>query len=180
MEDMQKREEVLKILEALEIPYELMEHPPVPTVEEALPYWNRIDATHCKNLFFRNHKGNRHYLVVLKHNYQLNIRDLEQRLRQGKISFASPERMDRYLGVNGGSVSVFGLINDREHHVHLFLDAELQSSHHISFHPNENTATVVISFGDFLRFLNWTGNSFEFLTLYDAVKAENGGDVQPS
>ena len=164
---MNQRERVIQILRQLEIPYEIHEHPPVPTVEDALPYWNKIDATHCKNLFFRNHKGNRHYLVILKHEYQLNIRDLEQRLRQGKISFASPVRMERYLGLSGGSVSVFGLINDQENHVHLFLDKELQSARKISFHPNENTATFVISYDSFLRFLDWTGNSYEFLTLYE-------------
>lgn len=164
---MTKREKVLQVLDNLGISYEIHEHPPVPTVEEALPYWNRIDATHCKNLFFRNHKGNRHYLVVLRHDRQLYIRDLEQRLKQGKISFASPHRMERYLGLSGGSVSVFGLMNDAENHVHLFLDAALQSAQKISFHPNENTATVVISFDAFLAFLDWSGNSYEFLQLYD-------------
>lgn len=166
MERTEKRDEVLRVLTDLGIPYELTEHPPVPTVEDALPYWNQIDATHCKNLFFRNHKGNRHYLVVFRHEQQLRIRDLEQRLKQGKISFASPARMERYLGLSGGSVSVFGLINDRENHVHLFLDARLQSAEKISFHPNENTATLVIAFPDFLKFLDWSGNSYEFITLY--------------
>jgi Ala-tRNA(Pro) deacylase len=164
---MNHRAQVLHALNQLEIPFELHEHPPVPTVEDALPYWKKIDATHCKNLFFRNHKGNRHYLVILRHDYQLNIRDLEQRLKQGKISFASPARMERYLGLSGGSVSVFGLMNDHENHVHLFLDKELQSAQKISFHPNENTATIVISFDSFLRFLEWTGNSYEFITLYE-------------
>jgi Ala-tRNA(Pro) deacylase len=167
MGGLEKRQEVLRVLEELDIDYEIVEHPPVPTVEDALPYWNMIDAIHCKNLFFRNHKGNRHYLVILKHLYQLNIRDLEKRLKQGKISFASPERMERYLGLGGGSVSVFGLIHDMENHVHVFLDAELQSAGKISFHPNENTSTLVISFASFLRFLEWTGNSYEFINLYD-------------
>jgi len=164
---MTKKEQVLQLLAELDISYDIYEHPPVPTVEEALPYWNKIDATHCKNLFFRNHKGNRHYLVILKHEQKLIIRDLEQRLKQGKISFASPRRMERYLGLSGGSVSLFGIINDSENHVHLFLDAELKSAKKISFHPNENTATIVISFESFLKFLDWSGNSYEFITLYD-------------
>lgn len=162
---MTKTEQVLQLLNELSIPFDIYEHPPVPTVEEAMIYWREIDATHCKNLFFRNHKGNRHYLVILEHKQQLVIRDLEQRLKQGKISFASPQRMERYLGLNGGSVSVFGLINDRENHVHVFLDAELQSAKRISFHPNENTATVVITFDSFIKFLDWSGNSYEFITL---------------
>lgn len=164
---MSKSEKVLQLLKELDINYELYEHPPVPTVEDALPYWNQIDATHCKNLFFRNHKGNKHYLVILKHNRKLNIRDLEQRLRQGKISFASPKRMERYLGLSGGSVSVFGLINDEANHVHLFLDDALESAEKISFHPNENNATVVVSYQSFIKFLQWSGNSYEFITLYD-------------
>lgn len=165
---MSKSEKVLQLLNELDIKYELYEHPPVPTVEDALPYWDKIDATHCKNLFFRNHKGNRHYLVILKHNRKLNIRDLEQRLKQGKISFASPQRMERYLGLSGGSVSVFGLINDEENHVHLFLDDGLRSADKISFHPNENNATVVISDQSFIKFLDWSKNPYEFITLYES------------
>jgi Ala-tRNA(Pro) deacylase len=164
---MEKRAAVINYLEEKGISFELFEHPPVPTVEEALPYWKDIDASHCKNLFFRNHKGNRHYLVILDYRRQLNIRDLEQRLKQGKISFASTRRMEKYLGLSAGSVSVFGIINDRENHVHLFIDQALQSSARISFHPNENNATLVISFASFLRFLESSGNSFEFITLYE-------------
>lgn len=164
---MKKRAEVISYLNDLNIPFELHEHPPVPTVEEALPYWKDIDSAHCKNLFFRNHKGNRHYLVILDHRRQLNIKDLEQKLKQGKISFASPKRMERYLGLSAGSVSVFGIINDHEDHVHLFIDEALQSASHISFHPNENNATLVISFASFLRFLKTSGNSYEFIALYE-------------
>jgi Ala-tRNA(Pro) deacylase len=164
---MNKRAEVLSYLNDRNIPYDLYEHPPVPTVEEALPYWKDIDSAHCKNLFFRNHKGNRHYLVILEHRRQLNIKDLEQKLKQGKISFASPKRMERYLGLSAGSVSAFGIINDHENHVHLFLDEALQSATRISFHPNENNATLVISFASFLRFLETSGNSYEFIALYE-------------
>lgn len=164
---MNKRAEVISYLNDLNIPFELHEHPPVPTVEEALPYWKDIDAAHCKNLFFRNHKGNRHYLVILEHRRQLNIKDLEQKLKQGKISFASPKRMERYLGLSAGSVSAFGIINDHENHIHLFLDEALQSATRISFHPNENNATLVISFASFLRFLETSGNSYEFIALYE-------------
>ena len=164
---MNKRAEVLSYLNDRNIPYDLYEHPPVPTVEEALPYWKDIDSAHCKNLFFRNHKGNRHYLVILDHRRQLNIKDLEQKLKQGKISFASPKRMERYLGLGAGSVSAFGIINDHENHVHLFIDEALKSSKRISFHPNENNATLVISFASFLRFLESSGNSYEFIALYE-------------
>ena len=154
------------ILEVLGIRFEYYEHPPAPTIELARLYWKDIEATHCKNLFFRNHKGNRHYLVVIEHSQELAIRDLEQRLRQGKLSFASGERMMRYLGLQPGSVSPFGLIHDHDRHVHIFLDKNLKNAEKISFHPCLNTASLVISCPDFERFLEHTGNTFEYLDLY--------------
>jgi Ala-tRNA(Pro) deacylase len=154
-----------KILEELNITFEYHEHPPVPTIEAAMKYWHLIDSTHCKNLFFRNHKGNRHYLVILEHSNRLAIHDLEQRLRQGKLSLGSDRRLMKYLGLTPGSVSPFGLINDSENHVHLFLDETLKTAEKLSFHPNINTASLIISFGDFIKFLKWSGNTWEFIDL---------------
>src|SRR5512142_3209776 len=99
-------------LNQLNIAFDYYEHPPTPTIEQAMVYWKDLEATHCKNLFFRNHKGNKHYLVILDHRQQLDIHDLEMRLKQGKISFASENRMQKYLGLTPGSVSPFGLIHD--------------------------------------------------------------------
>lgn len=166
---MQRKERVLNVLEELKIEYIICNHPSVSTVEEASKYWIDIESAHCKNLFFRNHKGNRHFLVLLDHKQNLDIKNLEQRLQQGKISFASDKRLNKYLGVKAGSVSPFGLMNDIENHVHVFIDDNLKKTERISFHPNDNTATVVISFKDFIRFLDWTKNKYEFLTLYDLL-----------
>ena len=159
--------ELYAILNELAIPFDYYEHPAVPTIEEAKKYWKDLKAAHCKNIFFRNHKGSRHYLVILEHTNQLAIRDLEQRLKQGKLSFASPKRMLKYLGLTPGSVSPFGLINDQENHVHIFIDENLSKSETISFHPNINTASLVIRYDDFERYLEWTGNSYEYVKLYD-------------
>lgn len=155
-----------ELLKKLEIPFDYYEHPPAPTVEIAMQYWNGIEATHCKNLFFRNHKGNRHYLVILDCRYTLDIKDLEKRLKQGKITFASEQRMITYLGLTPGSVTPFGLINDNQNHVYVYLDKNLKRSEKISFHPCINTASLVISFTDFERFMHWTGNGYEYLELY--------------
>ncbi len=159
--------QLYKLLEELEIGFEYYEHPAAPTVEEAAKYWKDLEATHCKNIFFRNHKGNRHYLVVLEHTQDLNIRDLEQRLKQGKLSFASPERLMKYLGVTPGSVTPLGLINDEAKHVHLFLDQNLATSEKISFHPCINTASLVVAYSDFIRFLTYCGNRYEYVSMYE-------------
>jgi Ala-tRNA(Pro) deacylase len=154
------------ILDQLSISFDYYEHPPAPTIEDALLYWKDIEAGHCKNLFFRNHKGNKHYLVILDYREKLEIHDLEKRLKQGKISFASEQRMNQYLGLKPGSVSPFGLINDKDHHVHVYLDENLKTKERISFHPNLNTASLVVKFQDFIKFMEYCGNEYEFISLY--------------
>lgn len=158
-----KRKKVFEVLDQLDIPFEVYEHPPLDTIEIALEYWKDIDSMHCKNLFFRNHKGNRHYLVIIKDTTPFSIRSLEQKLKQGKLTFSSEKRLMKYLGVTPGSVSPFGLINDVDNHVHLFMDEQLQKADKISFHPNDNTASLVINYADLLKFLDVMGNTYEFI-----------------
>lgn len=164
---MQGQKKIYEVLENLNIKFDYYEHPAAPTIEIAKKYWKDIEATHCKNLFFRNHKGNKHYLVVFEHSHNLQIKDLEKMLGQGKISFASDWRLDKYLGVKAGSVSPLALVNDTEKHVEIFFDKNIQSSTKISFHPGVNTVSLVIKYDDFIRFINYTQNKYQFIQLYD-------------
>jgi Ala-tRNA(Pro) deacylase len=164
---MRGQNDLYVLLAKLSIKFDYHEHPPVATIDDAIIHWKDYNSGRCKNIFFRNHKGDRHYLVILEHLRQLNIHDLEKRLKQGKLTFASDQRLKKYLGMEPGSVSPFGLINDIDHHVHLFIDEKLSESDRLAFHPNVNTATLVISKSDFLKFMEYTGNSFEFIKLYD-------------
>lgn len=161
-----REDKVFDFLQQQKIEYSFYRHPEAPTIEIARQYWHNDGSKHCKNLFFRNHKGNRHYLVVFDSEQSLAIHDLEQRLKQGKLSFASEQRMERYLDLKPGSVSPFGLINDTENHVHLFLDKNLLNYPSLSFHPNDNRATVVISREMFAKYLAAVGNTFEYIELY--------------
>ena len=161
-----RKKTVYSYLDSKGIEYECYEHPAAPTIEIAKEYWKDDGSMHCKNLFFRNKKGNRHYLVLLDGDQSMAIHDMEARLHQGKLTFASPERMERYLGLSPGSVSPFGLINDAEHHVHVFIDRNIENASSLSFHPNDNTATVVISLSQFLKYMECVGNSYEFIELY--------------
>ena len=163
---MERRDNVFRWLDAEGIKYSWYEHPEAPTIEIARQYWRNDGSKHCKNLFFRNHKGNRHYLVVFDSEQSMAIHDLEHILKQGKLSFASPERMLKWLGLSPGSVSPFGLINDTENHVHLFLDETLRQQPALSFHPNDNRFTVVISREEFERYLTKVGNTYEYIKLY--------------
>jgi Ala-tRNA(Pro) deacylase len=164
---MRGQKKLYDLLGKLSIEFEYHEHPPVATIEDAKIHWRDLLSGKCKNIFFRNHKGDRHYLVILEHLRQLNITDLEKRLKQGKLTFASDQRLNKYLGVEPGSVSPFGLINDETHHVHVFIDEKLNEFDCLLFHPNINTASLVIRKTDFQKFLNYLGNSYEFIKLYD-------------
>ena len=150
--------EVYDALDALGIAFTRFAHPPVFTVEEAEQYWAGIPGAHCKNLFLRNAKGTRHYLVVLGHTKKADLRALSARLGDDKLSFASPERLMRFLHLTPGAVSPFGLIHDSARDVIVVLDADLPDTERIGFHPNVNTATITLPTADFLRFLGARGN----------------------
>lgn len=178
MDYISEREEiVLRYLDEHNIAYEVYHHPEGKTIEQAKQWWRADGSVHCKNIFLRNHKGNQHYLVCFDCDHDLDIHDLEQRLKAelmaqgfnspGKLSFASPERMSKYLGLEPGSVSPFGLINDAEQHIILFLDEHLLEAAALSFHPNDCRGTVVISHDMFRRYLEEKGNPFRYMKLYD-------------
>jgi Ala-tRNA(Pro) deacylase len=158
-----EEEPVLERLAQLGIHVDRYEHPPIATGDEGLEHWEGIDAVHCKNLFLRNQKGTRHYLVILPVTRRADLRLVADQVGDGKLSFASAERLKTYLGVTPGSVSPFGLIHDTERHVRVFLDRELKTAERISFHPNINTRTVVLGFGDFEKFLAATWNVVRFI-----------------
>ena len=173
---MERQEKVLKYLTENHIPHTCYNHPEGKTIEEAKRWWKDDGSVHCKNIFMRNHKGNQQYLICFHCDHDLAIHDLEQRLKAtllaagknspGKLSFASAERMLKYLGLEPGSVSPFGLINDEYHHVILFLDSNLKNANSLSFHPNDCRGTVVIEQAAFERYLQLVGNQYEYLELY--------------
>jgi len=156
---------VLETLDKLGILYIRHEHPAVATVEEAEKHWTDLKGTHCKNLFLRNSKGNRHYLVIAPVTRGIDFKRLNAALGEDRLSFASPERLRRWLGLEPGSVSPFGLLNDEARHVRVVCDRSLRSSSALGFHPNVNTATLEIGFPDFERFLASCGNSVRWLEL---------------
>jgi Ala-tRNA(Pro) deacylase len=156
---------VYEVLEELEISFIRHAHPPVFTVEEAEKHWTQVTGAHCKNLFLRNKKGNRHYLVILEASKAADLKSLNRLLGEDRLSFASEKRLMKFLGLETGAVSVFGLINDKENDVKVVIDEALKKADIINFHPNVNTATIGISVRDFEKFLAWCGNDIRYLPL---------------
>ena len=140
-------------LDGLGIAYERHEHPAVFNAADASLYWDPIAGTQCKNLFLRNKKGDRHYLVVLEISKRADLRDLVKLVGDDRLSFGSPERLMAELGLTPGSVSPFGLINDSDGSVRVLLDRDLRGAERLIFHPNINTASVVVSWDDLEKFL---------------------------
>jgi Ala-tRNA(Pro) deacylase len=153
------------MLDTMGIGYERYEHPPVFTAEEAAEHWKDVPGTPVKNLFLRNKKGDRHYLVILAVDKQADLKRLVKVIGDDRLSFGSPERLDQHLGLTPGSVSPFGLINDAAKTVRVVIDDDLRRAERLIFHPNINTASVTISFADLERFLASRGNSVRYVHL---------------
>lgn len=164
---MRGQQQVYDKLKELGIGFEYYEHDAAPTIEIAATQYRGEGTTLCKNLFFRNKKGNKHYLVIMDASREMDIHAIERQLHQGKLSFASEHRMMQYLGVRPGSVSLFTLVNDAQHEVILFVDSGLKNAEKVSFHPNDNTASLVISNADMMKFIESIGNVYEFKDLYE-------------
>jgi Ala-tRNA(Pro) deacylase len=160
---LEREQKVYEALEALGIAYSRTEHPPVFTVEEAVEHWRGIAGAHCKNLFVRNKKGNRHYLIIAEHLKKVDLNALAKKLEDDRLSFASDERLARYLGLQAGEVSPFGLLQDGQREVIVVVEADLKNAAFVNFHPNVNTATIGITFADFEKFLAWRGNRVVYL-----------------
>lgn len=156
--------DIYKILSDLDILFIRYDHPAVFTVKEAEDLGNTIPGGHIKNLFLRNRKGDKHYLVVIGVEKQVDLKKLGILLDE-KLSFASPERLMNFLGVTPGSVTILGLINDINKEVVVIIDTELSKYESLDCHPLINTATLVISQEGVAKFLEWRGNEVRYISL---------------
>lgn len=146
-------------LDRLGIAYDRYDHQPVFTCDEAeraMPAG--LGSAHTKNLFLRDHKGRRHWLLVTLCEKQVDLRAFGERVAGERVSFASAERLEKYLGVTPGSVTILGLVNDRDRAVELLVDADVWAFDRWQAHPLTNTATLVIPREGVERFLEMTGH----------------------
>lgn len=160
----ENEQKVYDALDELGISYVRYEHEPVFTMEEL----NKVeieDAEHCKNLFTRNRKGDVHYLVIVEDCKRVDLKSLSEQIGSTFLSFASEERLFRYLGLTTGAVSPFGLINDRDRCVKVLIDKDLVGLNNLCLHPNVNTATIKISFDALKRFLDWRQNEVYYVQM---------------
>jgi Ala-tRNA(Pro) deacylase len=144
-----------------------IEHPPVHTVEEALPYWSALDGVHTKNLLLKGAKGGL-WLVCVPTDRRLDLKALAAHLGAKKFSFASGETLLEALGVVQGSVSPLALINDKTNAVQLVLAKDMMAEPRITMHPLTNTATVSVTSGELLKFVAATDHHPDIVD-FDAI-----------
>jgi len=140
------------------IPYERYDHEPVFTCEQAERAVPPIAAAHTKNLFLRDKKGQRHWLLVTLCSKAVDLKQVAEAIGADKLSLGSPERLAKHLGVTPGAVTILALINDPTHAVELVVDHDVWQAPAIRAHPLVNSATLSIPQPDVRRFLTATGH----------------------
>ena len=151
------KNDLYELLNRNGVPYEVTEHAPVFTIEEMLA----ADLPHpeiiAKNLFVRDDKKRAWFLITVKEDRRVNLREFQERFSTRKLSFASENDLSEILGLSRGSVTPFGLLNDAERTVRFFIDKDLAAGK-LGIHPLENTATVWIRGADLVALIREHGN----------------------
>ena len=152
-------------LQAANIPFKTVNHPAVFTAEEADRYVQGESFIRTKNLFLTTNKHNHYYLLLIEEHKRLDTRCFRQQAHSPRITFASPEELMTKLDLTPGSVSPFGLLNNHDHDVTLFVDRDVAAAQTIGCHPNDNTKTTILATNDLLNFLSQAGYSAHLVNL---------------
>lgn len=160
-------DELIEKLKQLGIGFKLHEHRAVFSVGEADDVDAQIPGAHTRNLFVRDKKENMFLVTLLAHT-KIDLTKLAELIGAGRLSFGSPDRLMKYLGVSPGSVTPFSIMNDRENKVSLILDAEMMTHDIVNYHPLINTMTIGLSPADLLKFLETTGHQPQIIDLTPA------------
>ncbi len=146
-----------------DIEYERHDHPPVYTVAEAERLVPPLPGAKSKNLFLRDNKGKRHFLLVVPAQKRVDIKALPELIGSSRLNFGSPDRLKKYLGVEPGAVTLLAIFNDPGHSVEVYIDEVLWKAETFNFHPLVNTSTLVISHKNLERFIEATGHEIQII-----------------
>jgi len=149
-------EQLFGFFDQLGIEHSTMSHPPIFTVEEGRAWHARIPGLHCKNLFLKD-KRDKIWLAVMPGDKRADLNRLEKRVHAARLSFGKPELLMQVMALPPGSVTPFGLINDREQRVTVIVDEDLLKSEWVNFHPLHNAASTTLRSVDLLRFMRALG-----------------------
>lgn len=149
---------LFELLHRLHVPYERCDHPAVYTTEEASRLVPPLPGAKAKNLFVRDAKSPRRFLVVVPYEKRVDLRGLAESMGLRKLSFASADELMETLGITAGAVSLLALVNDTQHQAELIVDRAIWAADAIQCHPLVNTATLSIGREGLQRLLEATGH----------------------
>ena len=142
------------LLDRLGVEYDRVDHAPAMTMEDCKEVDEILEAMVCKNLFLCNRQETTFYLLMIPDTKVFHTKDLSAQIGSARLSFAKPEYMEKFLDITPGSVSVLGLMNDKEHQVKLLIDEEVLDSEYFGCHPCINTSSLKLYTKDiFEKFL---------------------------
>ena len=144
--------QLFEFLDRLGIAHETTEHPPIFTVEEGRAWEDKIPGVGCKNLFLKDGKGLL-WLVVLPDHKRADLKAIAKRIGADRLSFAKPDLLREVLGLEPGSVTPFGLLNDTDKRVNVVLDRGMMACDIVHYHPLHNTASTSVRAADILKFV---------------------------
>lgn len=160
------KQEILDYLKEKNVLHEVTEHKAVYNMEEVSQIDIPYPEAEAKNLFVRDDKKRNYYLITVKGDKKVNLKEFRKENNTHALSFASEDELKSIMGVIPGAVTPFGLLNDKELKVKLFIDKEFaKTGHLIAVHPNDNTATVYLKAEDLIDIIKEHGNQVEVITL---------------
>ena len=157
--------DVLDLLKSKNISYEIIEHEEVHTIEDMEKLGLLEKGYICKNLFLRNANGKVHIVVSCHHSKNVDLKEISAKLGSSRLSFGSDERLRKYLNLENGYVSPFGVINNEDRSVIFVFDNELKNKKNVGFHPNTNKATVFLDFNDVEKIIRDHDNDVLFINI---------------
>ena len=149
------------LLDRLGVEYERIDHEPAMTMEDCKEVDQLLEAVICKNLFLCNRQKTAFYLLMIPDTKVFHTKDLSAQIGSARLSFAKPEYMEEFLDITPGSVSVMGLMNDKEHRVQLLIDEDVLDGEYIGCHPCINTSSIRFKVKDLIeKVIPAMGNDF--------------------
>lgn len=144
---------VEKKLNELKIPFQVVDHPPALTTEEADSFIEGIEGVRTKSMFLTNKKKTAYYLVIMDDQKRLDMDKIKEVTGEKRIKMASGNSLMEKMNLPAGVVSVFGLLNNKEKDIQVYFDEEITKETRMSFHPNVNTKTIFVNTSDIFKFL---------------------------
>ena len=162
---MEAYQQVAKKLQELGITYDVVEHPPAFTTEQADSYIEGLEGVRTKSMFLTNKKKTQYYLLIMDDQKLLDMDDFKEQVGANRIRMASAESLAEKMQLPAGTVSPFGLLNNEEKDILVYFDQDIVSEEIMTFHPNTNEKTIFIKTQDLFRFLESIDFNYEILTL---------------